>query len=194
MPPSKQQETTQVVLRSVTARAVQRVLARLYAVDRASFDWLSRFSQQNPPIEGSGFVARLLSEPPVAVDVPSDAGGASTPRQTRVVNPAQLASAVLVTRGELARDVARALEDCAARENVAVLREHLRRHTYTTGNTQPPRLRYRVGAAGEAAAAAAESVALWRELRRRAPPPPPGHQEGGGGGRAGSGGGGPSQR
>ena len=175
-PPRKnQQETTQVVLRSVTARAVQRVLARLHSVDRASYDWLSRFAAAHPPIEGSAFVTRLLSEPPPPpppVASPAAGGG-----QGGGVNPAQLASAVLVTRAELARDVAALLEDCAARENVGVLQDHLRRHTYVTGNTTSARTKYGRGAAAAegaaaAAAAAAESVALWRELRRRAPPPP----------------------
>jgi len=187
----RRQETTHVVLRSVTARAVQRVLARLGTVDRASYFWLADFARRHPPIEGGAFVARLLAEPPVAVADDEEGGGGKAlqqqqqrqgqqpqrpqQQQQRVVYPAQLASAVLATRAELARDVARALEDCAAREGVAVLREHLRAHTYTTSNAEAPRARYSVarGAAG-AAAAASGSAALWRELRRRG--------EGGGGG------------
>jgi hypothetical protein len=173
-------------LRSVTARAVQRVLARLAVVDRASHSWLSAFVQQNPPI-APGFVAALLAEPPVAVPAsPEDASSSSSSSSTpsRVVNPSQLASAVLVTRAELAADVARSLEDRAARDNVATLREHLSRHTWVTANAAPPRLRYRAGVS----AAASQSVELWRELRRRAPPP---STEGGeGGGRRGGGGGG----
>jgi hypothetical protein len=149
----------------VTARAVQRVLQRLATVDRSSHDYLAAFAKQHPPI-APDFIARLLAEPPGA-------------NASANANPAQLASAILVTRAELARDVARSLEDSAARDNVSVLREHLSRHTYVTSNSAAPRLRYRAAGVVDAAASR-ESGELWRELRRRQEEQ---EDEGGGGGR-----------
>ncbi len=45
-------ETTRVVMRSLTARAVMKVLVQLEGPDPFTFTWLQRYCAGNPPIKG----------------------------------------------------------------------------------------------------------------------------------------------
>lgn len=119
-------DTTRVMMRSLTARAVVKVLVQLEAPDPFTFNWLQRYCAGNPPIKGDEFITRLMAERPRAYKDPNTGA-------THYVSPTQLANRVLATRADLAQHVVASLTDEMQRENVTILRSHLEAHTYTSG-------------------------------------------------------------
>lgn len=122
-----EKDTTQVVIRCLTARAVQRVLLSLQEVDGWSAKWLNTWCATHPPLDGDKFIADLMLEAPVTLVDPYTG-------QSHAVSPTQIASGVLSVRQELAGHVAKGLPGAVAAGNVSVLRRHLEEHTYVSGD------------------------------------------------------------
>ncbi|KAI8470125.1 MAG: hypothetical protein J3K34DRAFT_459013 [Monoraphidium minutum] len=130
-------DTTQVVIRCLTARAVQRVLLSLQEVDGWAAKWLNGYCANHPPLGGDEFIAGLMLEAPAALVDPYTGG-------VHHVHPARLAAGVLAARQELAGHVAAALPGAVAAGSVGVLRRHLEEHTYVSGSAEaPPRASFR---------------------------------------------------
>ncbi|GBF95673.1 NAD+ synthase [Raphidocelis subcapitata] len=132
-------DTTDVVIRCLTARAVQKLILNLESLgDGQSFTarWLNDFCAHHPPLRGDEFIAELMHTQPVALVDPYSG-------RTHIISPTQLATGVLTVREELSRHVAKSLPGAVAAGNVAVLRRHLETHTYVSGTNAAPRASYR---------------------------------------------------
>lgn len=101
-------------------------------------EWLNQYCSSHPPLEGDEFIEQLFSVQPVRVL------NTITGRYHHV-NPFDLANRILLTREDLARNVAEDLPFQSARQNVKILRAHLERHTYTSGTSDMIRVHYRKG-------------------------------------------------
>jgi hypothetical protein len=115
------------VLRVLTARSAQRVLAQLGDTDIFVQQWFNHFLADNPPLQGDVFVRALFKER--AVYAKDKVTGTE-----HFVSPAQLAHRVLAMRELMARTVTAGFPEFVTRTNVEVLRQHLESSSYTSGS------------------------------------------------------------
>jgi hypothetical protein len=121
-------ETSKIVLRVLTARSAQRVLAQLGDTDIFVQQWFNHFLADNPPLQGDAFVRALFKER--AVYAKDRVTGTE-----HFVSPAQLAHRVLAMRELMARTVTQGFPEYVTRTNIEVLRAHLESSSYTSGTT-----------------------------------------------------------
>ena len=125
-----------LTVKLLTARSVQKVLAALEETSVATAQWFNNFVSQHPPLqEGETFLTGLLrAQLQHSAEVLS--GCEDTTALDRV-SPADLASRIMAQRSAMA--VAISSQDApltrfVAVQNVNVLRSHVQRSTYVSGN------------------------------------------------------------
>ncbi|KAL6767755.1 RBCX2 [Auxenochlorella protothecoides x Auxenochlorella symbiontica] len=118
--------TAAVVMRVLTAQATKRVLHQLQESDLIIAQWLNHFCAEHPPLDGNKFILSLLSMKGTTVD--EAAFGV-----THHINPQNIAHRILMTREDMALNMAQGLSKYATQENGMVLRRHLENTTYLSG-------------------------------------------------------------
>ncbi len=121
-------DTSKIVLRVLTARSAQRVLAQLGDTDLFVQKWFNDFLSENPPLKGDPFIQALFKERAVYMKD-------SVTGMEHFVSPAQLAHRILAMRELMARTVTAGFPEMVTRTNVDVLRQHLESSSYTSGTT-----------------------------------------------------------
>ena len=125
-----------LTVKLLTARSVQRVLATLEETSVATAMWFNGYVSEHPPLkEGDNFLTGLLrAQLQHSAEVLS---GSEESTALDRVSPADLASRIMAQRSAMAAAISTQdgpLTRFVAVQNVTVLRSHVQRMTYVSGN------------------------------------------------------------
>eukprot|EP01023_Acetabularia_acetabulum_P049455 TRINITY_DN5281_c0_g1_i1.p1 TRINITY_DN5281_c0_g1~~TRINITY_DN5281_c0_g1_i1.p1 ORF type:complete len:220 (-),score=30.80 TRINITY_DN5281_c0_g1_i1:662-1321(-) len=119
--------TNLVVLKCLTARAVQKIILELQTSDTQSAQWLNKYCGEHPPLEGDNFLLELMGMQ--NIHSPGDQYG-----HEFVVRPMELANRIIAYRAELSKLIASEIQGIAVEKNIGVMRSHLEKHSYVSGS------------------------------------------------------------
>lgn len=120
-------EVGQVVLKVLTAKAVQRLLVILGEYDLIVQNWFHQWCAEHPPTTGNAFVDELMQCKGVVIH--------DNPTQSdHSVDPQNLAHRILQMRSDMSTRLAGGMIRYTELENMGVIRKHLERATYMSGS------------------------------------------------------------
>jgi hypothetical protein len=116
-----------VVLKVLTAKAVQRLLTMLGEYDLLQQNWFHQYCAEHPPTTGNKFIDELMQ---AKGEVIHDA----TTQTDHAVDPQNLAHRILQMRADMADRLVTGMIKYTEVENMSVLKKHLERATYMSGS------------------------------------------------------------
>eukprot|EP01024_Parvocaulis_polyphysoides_P016863 TRINITY_DN1747_c0_g1_i1.p2 TRINITY_DN1747_c0_g1~~TRINITY_DN1747_c0_g1_i1.p2 ORF type:complete len:218 (+),score=22.84 TRINITY_DN1747_c0_g1_i1:233-886(+) len=119
--------TNLVVLKCLTARAVQKIILELQTSDTQTAHWLNLYCKDHPPLEGDSFLLELMGKENIY-----NAGDQYG--HEFVVRPMELANRIIAYRTELSKSIAKEICGIANERNIGVMRTHLEKHSYVSGS------------------------------------------------------------
>lgn len=128
-----ERDTARLLLRVLTVRATQKLLAQLQELDLVVASWLSEFCSTHPPGAGDEFLLELMKMGGTEIiDGPN--------QMAHSISPADLVERILLVRADLAKRISKTFPKFAEVEGRQLRVKHLS-NSYVSGTTPASRRR-----------------------------------------------------